>query len=494
MFPRSLLLALLFLFNAAFAAERALPYVDTAIDPAKSLHAEHLHYPFPHQFARVQDGQGRNWELAYFDLFEGDAAQKAKAPVLVLLHGRSMNSGYWGQLLEKPLAAGWRVISIDWTHTGKSLPRNLELPVMRSFDDVRVTIHNLVVKHLGIAKASYLGHSLGGQLAAGYALRYPDNVQRLVLYAPGGLQSFPAVERDGFRMDDPTLVNRPEAFLAAWKANILPSMGATEAEVERSFYAPVRPGSLAYLKKGDKLNEFMVASRAAVLRGNPRERERFSQGYAADSLASLAECRVEDENALPGRVPKLKVPTFVALGAQDPVVIPDVAKPLHLMARSNAAPIGIKIYRDGGHFLHTDLPEQFSREVLDFLTTGKVAEPVYTGVDAPPRTPLAELPPEVRRFKERVEAVWNAHDLEGIRRATYHPQFRQNGQDEKESMAFFATVLSMVSDWKMHIYGVERKDDLILLDVEVKNNFGTFPAAMRLKQHNGEWLSYGNQQ
>lgn len=91
MFPRSLLLALLFLFNAAFAAERALPYVDTAIDPAKSLHAEHLHYPFPHQFARVQDGQGRNWELAYFDLFESDAAQKAKAPAV-----RRGDSGWSG--------------------------------------------------------------------------------------------------------------------------------------------------------------------------------------------------------------------------------------------------------------------------------------------------------------------------------------------------------------------------------------------------------------
>ena len=123
------------------------------------------------------------------DRFKGTAAEKSKAPVLVLLHGRAMNSGYWGQLLEKPLAAGWRVIAIDWSHSGKSLPKNLNLPVNRSLEESRQLVFDLVVKQLGIHKATYLGHSLGGQLAAGYAIAHPENVERLVLYAPGGLES-----------------------------------------------------------------------------------------------------------------------------------------------------------------------------------------------------------------------------------------------------------------------------------------------------------------
>ncbi|MGE5387044.1 MAG: alpha/beta fold hydrolase [Betaproteobacteria bacterium] len=492
MLMRSLLLALFFLFNVCLAAERPLPYVDADIDPSRSFYLDHVHYPFPHQFARVEDGQGRNWEMAYIDLFEGDAAKKATAPVLILLHGRAMNSGYWGDLLEKPLAAGWRVVSIDWSHTGKSLPRNLDLPVVRSFDDIRTILHNLVVKHLGITKASYLGHSMGGQIAAGYALRYPENVQRLVLYASGGIWSFAPIERDGFRYDDPTLVNRPEDFLAAFKSGKLPSMGATEQQVERSFYTASIPGSLPYLKKGSKLNEFMVASRAGLLRGNPRERERFMQAYAWDSLAAVAECRVEDADALPGRIPRLKMPTFIALGAKDPVVPADSAKSLYLGAHSFRAPIQIKLY-DAGHFIHTDLPEQFSREVLDFLTTGKVAEPVYAGIDAPAKKPLAQLPPEVLAFKQRAEAAWAKRDVGEIQRAIYHPDFREDGQSLKERMEFIASFAGMISSWQLVVFDVKREGDILVVDSEIQNTFGNFPGVVRLKELNGVWLSYGNQ-
>jgi len=232
---RILLLALLFLCRICLATEPALPYVDTQIDPAKSFWNDHVHYSFPHQYALVKDKQGRNWEIAYADLFRGEATQRAKAPVLVLLHGRGMNSGYWGQLMERPLAAGWRVIAIDWSNSGKSLPRNLDRPVTRSLEDSRHIVHDLVVRHLGIAKASYLGHSLGGQLAAGYGLLFPENVERLVLYAPGGLESLPAIEQNGFRYDDPTLEKRPEVFLKAWREGKLLSMGDTQEAIEKSF-------------------------------------------------------------------------------------------------------------------------------------------------------------------------------------------------------------------------------------------------------------------
>ncbi len=271
--PFKFLCAALMLCAAAFSrAEMASPYVDAQIDPEKSFFTNHLHYPFPHQFATVKDSQGRQWELAYADLFQGAAAAKEQAPALVLLHGRAMNSGYWGKLLEAPLAAGWRVVTIDWSHTGKSLPRNLSLPVNRSMDDARQLIHQLVVGQLGIRKASYLGHSLGGQIAAGYALRFPDNVERLVLYAPGGLESVPEMKINGVRLDDPALENSPQAFAAAWEKlrNFL-SMGETQEAVERSFYTS-RPGTLPYLQRGSRLADFMVASRASALRGHPAER------------------------------------------------------------------------------------------------------------------------------------------------------------------------------------------------------------------------------
>lgn len=493
MFIRLFALVAFCFFQICTAAELVLPTVDAEIDPARSFWNDHVHYPFPHQYALVKDKQGRTWEIAYADLFRGETGQRAKAPVLVLLHGRGMNSGYWGQLMERPLAAGWRVVAIDWSNSGKSLPKNLDRPVTRSLEDSRYIVHDLVVRHLGIAKASYLGHSLGGQLAAGYALQFPENVERLVLYAPGGLESMAAIEQNGFRYDDPTLEKRPEVFLKAWREGKLLSMGESQEAVEKSFYVTPRPGAIAYLQRGDKLNDFMVASRASILKGNPRERERFQQNYAWETIASVSECRIEDKESLPNRIPKLKVPTLLALGALDPIILPDNAEHVFGFARRNQSPIQIKIYEKGGHFIHTDLPELFSREVLDFLTTGKAAEPLYQGVKAPERTPLANLPPEVLRFKQRAEAAYAKQDIEAIKRAIYHPDYRRDGQSLKEHLDTFAAYVPMISQWQMLIYSVEREGDLFVLDVEVKTSLGNVKNKVWLKESNGEWFSYGNQ-
>ena len=57
--------------------------------------------------------------------------------------------------------------------------------------DMREVVHELVVNQLGVKRATYLGHSLGGQLVLGYALTYPEAVTSLVLEAPAGLEEYP---------------------------------------------------------------------------------------------------------------------------------------------------------------------------------------------------------------------------------------------------------------------------------------------------------------
>ncbi len=351
-----------------------LPRVDDQIDPARSYWRDHVHYGFPHRLARVEDTQGRSWNIAYLDLFRGDASAAGQAPVLVLIHGRAMNSGYWGQLLEVPLAAGFRVISIDWSNVGKSLPENMAMPLTRTLDDARRMIFNLVVRHLGIQKASYLGHSLGGQVAAGYALQYPAHVERLVLYAPGGLESFPASTSLLIGL----LANRDYLFNLVWRMGSFPDMGRTEEEVEASFYLNRRSFGRPYLKRGDRLGAYMVATRARALRGHPGERERLLKAYAWDSLAALMECRRDDPQALPNRVAGLKVPTFLALGLEEsafPIpgtgnedLVRDIVAPFWQQAKRLNSPVQIKLYEHAGHFIHTDLPEVFSR-LLKFSLT-----------------------------------------------------------------------------------------------------------------------------
>ncbi|HEX2525884.1 MAG TPA: alpha/beta hydrolase [Geminicoccus sp.] len=58
-----------------------------------------------------------------------------------------------------------------------------------SFEQLAANTHALLLAR-GIEKATVLGHSMGGMLAARYALMFPDQVEQLVLVNPLGLEDW----------------------------------------------------------------------------------------------------------------------------------------------------------------------------------------------------------------------------------------------------------------------------------------------------------------
>jgi pimeloyl-ACP methyl ester carboxylesterase len=60
-----------------------------------------------------------------------------------------------------------------------------------TFQQLATNTHQLLQK-LGIGKAVVAGHSMGGMLAARYALMFPAEVQQLVLVNPIGLEDWKA--------------------------------------------------------------------------------------------------------------------------------------------------------------------------------------------------------------------------------------------------------------------------------------------------------------
>ncbi len=146
-------------------------------------------YPFATEKLQLSSGE----ELAYID--EGPTlpvtqADRALAPV-VFIHGLSSYLPVWSaQLLA--LAPHRRVIAMDLPGYGKS-----SAGPYASTPSYYAEVVAQLLQHLKVAEAVLVGHSMGGQVAQVFALRYPYRVQRLVLAAPAGFEHFTEKEQKG---------------------------------------------------------------------------------------------------------------------------------------------------------------------------------------------------------------------------------------------------------------------------------------------------------
>ncbi|WP_218578805.1 alpha/beta fold hydrolase [Phytohabitans houttuyneae] len=93
---------------------------------------------------------------------------------IILLHGGATDSSTWGGTAAI-LSKTWRVYAPDLRGHGKSeWPGEYSLELMR--DDVLA-----LMDELGLARASFVGHSMGGAVAYLITLDRPERVSRLVL-------------------------------------------------------------------------------------------------------------------------------------------------------------------------------------------------------------------------------------------------------------------------------------------------------------------------
>lgn len=111
-------------------------------------------------------------------------------PVLVWLHGSGNGaSGYSNFKGNYPalIEAGYRCIVPDLIGFGYSdKPADVEYPLSFFIECVKQTLDAL-----GVERYTLIGNSLGGAVALGFALAHPQNIERLVLMAPGGLNELP---------------------------------------------------------------------------------------------------------------------------------------------------------------------------------------------------------------------------------------------------------------------------------------------------------------
>jgi 4,5:9,10-diseco-3-hydroxy-5,9,17-trioxoandrosta-1(10),2-diene-4-oate hydrolase len=205
------------------------------------------------------------------------------APVLVLVHGM----GHWTQAAWDFVAADFetshRIVAFDLPGFGASdKPRRAYTPAF--FTDVL----REVVVDAGVGTFALAGHSLGGLIAAHYAVRFPRDVRSLTLIAPAGFLRTPKLVLR-------VMGSRPViALLQAIK----PSRAFVLRTLDSAVFDP------AVLRSADK-------ERAVELAFEPAVSAAFARVYAG-AMHELLHLR-----KLHARLAAWRGPTLLVWGRQD---------------------------------------------------------------------------------------------------------------------------------------------------------------------------------
>ncbi len=255
------------------------------------------------------------------------------APV-VMLHGLGSTASFFEHQFADAHLAGLRLIAPDLPGWGRSdQPDAAYTPSF--YADTVVAM----LDAMGLSKVTLVGHSMGGQAAIALALAHPERVERLVLSAPAGIETF---------------TEEQAAILGSfWTVEKLRER--PEAELRAAF-------DLVFARKDDGV-ERLVQERLAV-----DGTERFP-GLARAVIRSVQGMLDEPVRE---RLGEVSVPTLVVMGEADAMIPNRFMNPgltPQSVGRTAAdAMEGHFVMLEGaGHTPHHDDPAGFAVALLAFL-------------------------------------------------------------------------------------------------------------------------------
>jgi len=198
--------------------------------------------------------------------------EMGSGPTVVLLHGLGGNYTNWA-FNTAALAQKYHVIVPDQIGFGKS-----DKPIINYRIATYVDFLDAFLKELKIERASLVGNSLGGWIAAAYTLAHPEKVERLVL-----------VDAAGFSL--------PKGLDTNELLKLNPSTRADMKELS---------GRVFYNKRLFLSDSFIDASMAARINAG--------DGY---TIRSITESIIRGEDFLDNRLSAIKQPTLVIWGKED---------------------------------------------------------------------------------------------------------------------------------------------------------------------------------
>lgn len=107
---------------------------------------------------------------------------KGRGSVVLILHGWGSNSAKWIKVQDGLVADGFRIIVPDLPGFGKT-PEPLSTWTISDYSKFVYEFTN----KLNIDKLILAGHSFGGRISIDYAVRYPQQLDKLILISAAGV-------------------------------------------------------------------------------------------------------------------------------------------------------------------------------------------------------------------------------------------------------------------------------------------------------------------
>ena len=142
---------------------------------------DELEYPYPVKKVEVQE----DMHMAYMEAGRGRP--------IILVHGLGSYAPAWKKNFEA-LSKNNRVIAVDLPGFGKSSKGNYAYDMSFFAESLK-----LFMEKMNLASATLAGHSMGGQISIMTALAHPDMVEKLILIAPAGFETFTPGQQDWFK-------------------------------------------------------------------------------------------------------------------------------------------------------------------------------------------------------------------------------------------------------------------------------------------------------
>ena len=269
----------------------------------------------------------------------GDDAAKR----IVMLHGAMYDESrfIWDQLFPA-LAKQYHVFAIDTPRHGGSRPWSGFLDRARLMEILQETF-----SRLGLTRFSIIGLSMGGGLAIEYASLYPEQVEAMALFEPGGLGE--RVDLQWFTY----LYIKTQGMLRLLSRQYIKYSDEKIEKVLRSIYtkgtSPTSPTRLTAILKDEIHGKFEFG-----------ERDMDDWQISGINLTHL------NWNLL-NQVEAIRCPTLWLRGAQSTLVKQAEMERAARLAATQGSSAQLIVIPNAGHILPLEQPEQANQAVLDFL-------------------------------------------------------------------------------------------------------------------------------